>query len=87
MATAARQSDYKSEVRDAARRLWTAYNDLQALQAEWQAQDYATTLPTDPDGANSGITAGAFGAVVFDTADAIKTLMDNGHATNLTNIL
>lgn len=87
MATEARKSDYKSETRDAARRLWDAYNDLLGLQAEWTAQDYGASLGTDDDGEHTGIPPATFGSVVFDTANAIKALMDGGHATNVTNIL
>lgn len=93
MATDTRKKDFKTKAREAARRLWGAYQELKGLQDEWNAQDYGNTLGTDvanPDGSGSehvGLAPAAFGAVVFDTANAIDAVMDSGHATNITNIL
>lgn len=88
MATDARKSDYISNVRQKTRVLWDAYLDLLAAQNEWNAQDYSNNLDVgDFTGENEGLTAGNIGAVVFDTANAIKASMDAGHATNVTNIL
>ncbi len=46
-----RQQDYISAVRTANRQVWEGINELKALQREWQALDYGTTLP-DGEGAN-----------------------------------
>ena len=88
MATAQenREQNYISNARQAADALWTAYLDLLAMQNEWNAQDYANNSFTGT-GANLGITSAMIGAVVFDTANAIKTVMDAGNATNITTIL
>ena len=84
--TAARQSDYISEARTAVRQLWQAINTLKSLQREWTAEDYGNTL-ADGVNANLGINRAAVGAAVFATADAIVTVLDTGHATNLANLL
>lgn len=87
--TAARQDDYITQVREAARKVWEGVLELEALQPEWSAQDYGTGTNLVPisGGSNSGIGSAAVGAAVFDTADAIRTLLDTGHATNLTALL
>ena len=87
MATDARQSDYVTYVRQAARNLWEAHNDLKALQAEWNAQDYGNTLVIGAEGENAGLTPAQIGAVAFATTDAIEVVMLAGNATNITNIL
>lgn len=89
MATDARKSDYITLAREAARNLWEAQQTLLTLQAEWNAQDYGNTMTVDDfEGDNAGLTTAQIGAVVFDTANAIKTsVLDIGHATNLTNVL
>ena len=56
------------------------------MQTEWNAQDYGANLE-DGTGENTGIAAADVGSVVFATMDAVKVLMDAGHATNLTNLL
>ena len=82
-----RQSDYITIVRQKTRDLWSAWLDLKAMQEEWNALDYGTTL-ADFVGENEGLTAQQVGAVVFDTANAIDTLvMDIGHATNMAKLL
>lgn len=89
MATDARKSDYITQARQAARDLWNAEQTLLRLQAEWNAQDYGNTMTTDDfEGENAGLTTAQVGAVVFDTANAVNTLvLSIGHATNLTNVL
>ena len=82
----ARQSDYITEARQHARKLWDAVYDLQALQAEWNSRDYGNTL-ADGTGENDGYTAGEVGAVVFATTDAIVTLFGTGHGTNVASLL
>jgi hypothetical protein len=81
-----RHQDYISAVRTANRQVWEGINELKALQREWQALDYGDTLP-DGEGANEGYTKTEVGAVAFATADALSSLLDAGHATNMANLL
>ena len=81
-----RQSDYISEAREANRQVWEGINTLKSLQREYNALDYGNTLP-DGSGENDGITKAEVGAVVFDTANALVTLLDAGHATNMAKLL
>ena len=83
---AARHQDYISAVRAANRQIWDGVNELKALQREWQALYYGTTLP-DGEGANEGYTKAEIGAVAFATADALSALLDGGHATNMAKAL
>lgn len=82
----ARESDFITNARAAARKVWDGARELKALQPEWNAQDYGNTLGTGV-GANEGITKEQVGAAVFATADALTTLFADGHATNLTDLL
>ena len=81
-----RQSDYISEARAANRKVWDGINALKSLQREYNALDYGNTLP-DGAGENAGISKAEVGAVVFDTANALVTLLDTGHATNMAKLL
>ena len=81
-----RHTEYISAVREANRQVWDGINTLKALQREWQALDYGTTL-SDGEGANDGYTKAEIGAVVFATTDALSALLDGGHATNMANLL
>ncbi len=83
---AARQQDYISTARTLNRQLWDAINELKAMQVEWNALDYGSTLG-DGEGANAGYTKAEVGAVVFDTTNAMATLLASGHATNLAKLL
>ena len=83
----ARHEDYVTTVRAHAGALWEAYLALLGLQSEWSAQDYANTLELDANGQNGHLSAVEVGAAIFDTPNALKTLMDAGHATNLTELL
>lgn len=85
-ASADRESDYISTARQAARDFWNAWLALKGLQPEWNALDYSENL-TEFVGANDGLAAADVGAVVFDTADAVETLLNTGHATNLAKLL
>lgn len=81
-----REQDFISEARSANRAIWDGINALIALQREWNALDYGNTL--DPGtGENEGLTAVEVGAVVFDTANAMTTLLGQGHATNMAKLL
>ena len=82
----ARESDFISEARAANRKVWEGINALIALQREWNALDYGNTL--DPGtGENEGITNVEVGAVVFDSANALVTTLNAGHATNMAKLL
>lgn len=81
-----REQDFISEARSANRAIWDGINALIALQREWNALDYGNTL--DPGTVeNEGLTAVEVGAVVFDTANAMTTLLGQGHATNMAKLL
>lgn len=82
----AREQDYITEVRALNRQVWDGINKLIAKQREWNALDYSNTLD-DGAGDNEGVTAAEVGAVVFDTANAMVTVLDAGHATNMANLL
>lgn len=82
----ARDSDYITEARAAARKVWDGINELVALQREYAARDYGNTLPAGA-GDNAGIDKVKVGAAVFDTANALVTVLNAGHATNLAQLL
>ena len=81
-----RPQDYITIVRQNNRQLWDALNNLVALQREYNALDYGTTLG-DGEGDNIGITRQEVGAVVFDTANALVVVLNAGHATNMAKLL
>jgi hypothetical protein len=78
----ARKTDYVSDVQRHTRSIWDALNALQALQVEWNALDYGVTL-----GLQNGVEALAVGAVVFDTVNALRLVLNGGHATNMAKLL
>lgn len=82
----ARDQDFISEARALNRRLWDAINGLTAMQREWNALDYGSTLASG-EGANEGIEPAEVGAVVFDTANAMVGVLNAGHATNMAKLL
>jgi hypothetical protein len=83
-----RKSVYITEVRELSRDLWRALNELEALQKEWNALDYSNVLRADAfEGNNSDLQASEVGAVVFDTVNALRGVLDQGHATNLAKLL
>ena len=73
-------------VRTANQNVWQSLHDLLTLQSQWDALDYSNTL-TDGEGAHLGITKTELGAVTFATADAMKAVLDAGHATNMAKLL
>ena len=81
-----REQDFITEARAANKAIWDGINKLVALQREWNALDYGTTLDAG-EGANEGLTAQAVGAVVFDTANALVAVLNAGHATNCARLL
>jgi hypothetical protein len=80
------KQDVYTKVREAARKMVEANNELKALSIEWNALDYGNTLPVG-EGENTGLTAGQIGNVVFGTQTAFQGLLDAGHATNLYTII
>lgn len=82
-----REDAYLAFVRQNTRALWTAYNNLKgAGQGQWNGLDYGTTLQAELP-VDAEFTAAEVGAVVFDTVNAIATLMGQGHATNVSKLL
>lgn len=81
-----RPQDYITLVRQQNKAVWDGINALVALQREWSALDYGNTLE-DGSGDNTGVTAAEVGSVVFDTANAMATLLGQGHATNMAKLL
>lgn len=82
-----REKQFITEARSHVKELWEAYHALKALQTEWNALDYGTTLDAG-SGANEGITKDMVGSAVFATTDEIKLrIFDTGHATNLAKLL
>lgn len=77
------------QTRSLVQSLWYSYVGLKALQDEWNAGSYGTNFydPDASDGDLNGITVAEAGACIFDTPAAIKTVMDAGHATNLSKLL
>ena len=82
----ARDLEYYDRARAAAKQLWQAINDLQELQRQWNSLDYSNAL-IPGEGTHDGLTKAEVGAVVFDTANAMKAVLDAGHATNLAKLL
>lgn len=81
-----REQDFITLARQHNKAIWDGINALIALQREWNALDYGNTL-ADGEGANAGVTAAEVGGVVFDTANAMATLLSQGHATNMAKLL
>lgn len=89
MTAAQRQKlDFVSEARDATTKILEGYEKLISMQGEWNALDYGNAIvPNDLVGSeHEGLTAANVGAAVFDSANAITTLLGAGHATNLNRI-
>lgn len=83
----ARSSDYITAVRGANKAIWDGINELVALQREYVALDYGTTLVADTQGNNVGYTPAEITSVVFDTANALVAVLDAGHKTNMAKLL
>lgn len=81
-----REQNFITEARELNRQIWNGINALVAMQREWNALDYGSTL--DPGtGDNTGIEAAEVGAVVFDSANAFVGVLNGGHATNMAKLL
>lgn len=78
--------NYYNNVRNANRQIWDGLHALLALQAQHTALDYGTALPDGEDN-NKGLTKVEVGAVTFDTANALKAVLNAGHATNMAKLL
>lgn len=84
--TTQREQDVYTIARQYDRAIWEGINGLLAMQAEWTALDYLATL--DPGaGANEGLVAQDLSDVIFTTANALKALLEEGHATNMAKLL
>ncbi len=81
-----RSQNYISLIRTANRQIWDALNTLVSAQREWNALDYGNTLAAG-EGDNEGISKTMVGAVTFDTANALVTTLNAGHATNMAKLL
>lgn len=80
--------NFYNNVRAANRQIWDGLHALLTLQAQHTALDYGTTLPDgDVGGPNAGLTKLEVGAVTFDTANALKAVLNSGHATNMAKLL
>jgi hypothetical protein len=79
---AARETAFVQAAKAANTAIWDGINALVALQREWVALDYGTTLD-----AAEGVNGAAVGAVVFDTANALVAVLNAGHATNMAKLL
>ena len=83
---AGREQDFYTLARQQNKAIWDGINALVAMQREWNAMDFGTTLD-DGEGANAGLTKTDIGAVVFDTANAMVAVLAAGHATNMARLL
>lgn len=81
-----REQDFYTIVRQHNKEIWDGINALVALQREWNALDYGSTLPAG-EGENEGLTQVEVGAVTFDTANAFVAVLNAGHATNMARLL
>ena len=81
------QEEYLTKARIAAEKVWEGILELERLQPEYSAMDYGNNLATPTTGPNTGITRQQIGAAVFDTANALRGLLNSGHATNLARLL
>lgn len=81
--------NWASEVRANATKLWEALQELEALQSQHAALDYGNTLTTQDlaESDHEGLTVADLGAACFATPDAIRALMNQGHATNIAKVL
>ena len=81
-----REKQFYTEARAANLAIWNGINTLVALQREYNAMDYGTTLDVGT-GPHEGIVKADVGAVVFDTANALVAVLTAGHATNMAKLL
>jgi len=84
--TVNRPATYYSLVRSANVQIWQGLQALISLQEEWNANNYAVTLPAG-SGDNVPLVAADLGAVVFDAADLLQAVLDAGVATSMAKLL
>ena len=72
-------------VREHSQNLLTAINGLLEAQGRWNALDSSANM-IDGQGAFFGLTRVELGSVIFDTANALNALLDQGHRTNLEKV-
>jgi hypothetical protein len=82
-----RDNRYIDAVLTANKKVWEGLNDLLELQKQWNALDYGSTLIVAESGAKEGLLPANIGAVVFDTANAIQVVLNEGYATNMAKLL
>lgn len=83
-----RQEQFVAEVRLATRKIIDGYNELEALKKEWDALDYATTIPeAGVEGDHAGINRAAIADVVGTSRGALASMMAAGNATNLHKVI
>lgn len=82
----AQTENFITNARREAQKFYDSYHSLKKMQTQWNALAYGDALPAGA-GENTGITKTEVGAVVFDTVDAVTTLLGQGHATNLAKLL
>jgi hypothetical protein len=80
-----RAQDYYTLVRQYNKQVHDGIQGLKVLQSEWNANGYGSSLPAG-SGANSGISRSQLGAVVFDTTDALKAVLDANGAAHTGNM-
>lgn len=86
MPTSDGKQAYIRDKRAGAKMILDGLNILKGGQPEWNYNDYGNTLE-DGAGDNLGVTATQVGAAVFATADAIETLLESGHGSNLAALI
>ena len=72
-------------VREYARQLLSGLHGLEAMQTRWNALDSGNAMIAG-EGSFNGLVAADVGAVVFDTANAVRGLLNAGHGTNLSKV-
>ena len=80
-------SDFISNSRAASGALITAIDQLRALRKSSDALNLAETLVPDDFAGNTDVDTADVMAVIGTTLDAIETLLAQGHATNLYNLM
>ena len=68
-----------------ARQILAGLHGLESMQTRWNALDSGNTM-IPGEGSFNGIESADVGAVVFDTANAVRALLDGGHGTNLAKV-
>lgn len=86
MSAITRPSEFYTSARLANKKVWDGLNELKSLQKEWDGGDYGSNLPAG-SGANDGLVRADLGAVIFDTTNAMDTLLNTGHKTNMAKLL